>query len=142
MDDRDKRIEALGAEVERLRARLQEEGELSKEEGKAAAVSELVDLVDDCDRAIEILADQPSLQEGLRGSQKRIIARFENLGFTILGEEGDEFDPDFHEAIDVVSGPEGEIVAVHRRGWLAANGSVVRAAMVTVGKGGMSDERS
>lgn len=135
MKDTDQRIAALGAEVKRLRRRLREELEGARLAGQSDALAELFDFVDDCDRAVEILSDEPQMRGGLEGARGRIIERFASFGFSPVGEPGEDFNPEIHEAIDVDhEAPEGIISRVHRRGWLGPEGTLVRPAAVTVGK--------
>ena len=44
------------------------------------------------------------------------------------------FDPEFHEAIDKVIGPQSKIIKVHRKGYKLVN-KLLRPAMVSVGNG-------
>lgn len=135
MDDRDLRIAALGAEVERLRIRLRDERRSAEAAGRAGVVRDLFGLVDDCDRLMEILDDRPELALGLAGVREGIINRFQELGYQVRGSVGDEFDPEYHEAIDTEPGdPPGRILRVHQRGWVDSDDRLVRAARVTVSR--------
>lgn len=136
MDERDQRITALGAEVERLRGRLRDERQSAEAAGRAQVVRDLFDLVDDCDRLIAMLGDNPELAEGIAGVRERIIQRFGDLGYRTCGQAGEIFDPEVHEALDTEPGLEpGRILFVYGRGWVAEDGTLVRAARVRVSLG-------
>lgn len=104
------------------------------------ALLDLVDVVDDCDRAMELIysADQRrTIAEGIEQMRKRLLRRFEAAGLRSYGKEGEEFDPRLHEAIGAEPGygPDNSIIKVHQRGWKDASGRVVRPAVVTVCRG-------
>lgn len=127
-------------ELKRQRDRLKQEVEEAHLRGRDDAAMSLVELVDDCDRAIELMhssSDNSKVLAGVEQLRKRAIQRFEEVGLVSFGEVGDTFDPHLHEAISAEPGwaPDGSIIRVHRRGWRRENGQVVRTAMVTVCKG-------
>lgn len=98
------------------------------------ALGDLLALVDDCDRVIDLLEDKPRLREGVRGSRERILRRFEDFGYTPVGKVGERFNPHLHEAVATEpAGEAGEIVEVYRRGWQDREGNLLYPAMVVVG---------
>lgn len=122
-----------------LRRRYEREIAAAYERGRDEAVAALVDLVDDCDRALASLAAVSAPAQwclGVEQLRNRALTRFEQLGYVSFMPLGEQFDPNLHEAVavDQSPGPHGQITAVHRRGWLR-NDKVVLAATVTVRQG-------
>ena len=99
------------------------------------ALADLLSLVDDCDRLLALLEDEPRLLHGIRSSQERILRRFEDLGYRSVGEIGQHFDPEIHEAVSAdPEAPRGKISAVYRRGWVDRDGNLLYPASVVVGQ--------
>jgi molecular chaperone GrpE (heat shock protein) len=106
--------------------------------GRDEATLLLVDLVDDCDRALDIIDNDRSqdskIKDGVIQLRDRALRRFAEVGLFPFAETGDFFDPQKHNAIATEDGDgsDGTIVKIHQRGWRREDGSVVRTAMVTV----------
>lgn len=99
------------------------------------ALADLLSLVDDCDRLLALLEEEPRLSSGVRSAQERILRRFEDLGYRSVGEVGQRFDPEIHEAVSAdPDAPSGKISAVYRRGWVDREGMLIYPASVVVGK--------
>ncbi len=58
----------------------------------------------------------------------------ENYGLCQLQAEGEEFDPNFHEAICQEEGEEGKVIEELQRGYML-NDRLLRPCKVKVGKG-------
>ena len=72
--------------------------------------------------------------EGLNLSIRKFKEALESEAIREISSEGKKFDPNFHEAIDVVEGKEdGRIVAVLQKGY-TLNDKVLRPAKVKVSK--------
>jgi molecular chaperone GrpE len=106
--------------------------------GRDEATLLLVDLVDDCDRALEIINDQESqdnkITDGVMQLRDRALRRFAEVGLFPFAEKGDLFDPQRHNAIATEDGEgaDGTIIKIYQRGWRREDGSVIRTAMVAV----------
>ena len=103
----------------------------------ASVVLNFLPILDDLNRALESaeddLTDHP-LTEGVRLVQQKFNAVLEAAGVTEIAAEGETFDPNVHEAMGYVSGPEGRVVHRVERGYLLGS-RVVRPARVMVGDG-------
>ncbi|MBU6213261.1 MAG: nucleotide exchange factor GrpE [Actinomycetales bacterium] len=135
--DADARVAELVADLQRLQAeyanyrkRVDRDRDSFKEAGTAAALAELLPVLDDIERARN--------HDDLNGTFKVVAESLESaarkLGLEAFGDAGDAFDPTTHEAIahetrDDVSAP--TCVTVHQRGFRYA-GRVMRPALVTV----------
>lgn len=137
MDVRDLQIAELTADVQRIQAeysnyrkRVERDRTLVREQAVAAALAELLPVLDDIDRA--------RAHGDLEGAFKSVGEALENtvqrLGLTRFGEAGETFDPTVHEAIALESSEqvaEPTTTAVHQTGYTFA-GRVVRPAVVSV----------
>lgn len=129
-----------GDQLAYKKAREKDELREAQLRGRDEASLSLVDLVDDCDRAIDLMHasnDHSKILAGVEQLRRRSIQRFEEVGLRPFGEVGEQFDPHLHEAISTEPSlaPDGTILQVHRRGWQREDGRIVRTAMVTVCKG-------
>lgn len=98
------------------------------------ALADLLTLVDDCDRLLLLLEDEPRLRGGVQAAQERMLRRFEALGYRPLGAPGETFDPEVHEAVSTdPEAPSGKISEVYRRGWIDSEGNLLYPASVVVG---------
>lgn len=136
-----RRLADLQNEFDAYRRRSRQELEEAQARGRDDVVLKLVDLVDDCDRALELMystADHTRLLEGMKQLRDITVKRFGETGMIPFGKVGEDFDHNLHNAIAAEEGPgrDGHIVRIHQRGWKHEDGSVVRPAMVTVRKGG------
>lgn len=126
-------IERLELEIRATKINSMNEG-LAK--GQKETALALLDLVDDCDRALQVLDSDPeAMRAGVEQMRARAIQRFAGLGLESFAQVGEEFDPYLHQAIASVPGGQGGMIAeVHQRGWRNKEG-VVRTATVSVYEG-------
>jgi len=123
-------LQRLQAEYANYRKRVDRDRDSFKEAGTAAALAELLPVLDDIERA--------RTHDDLNGTFKVVAASLEasvrRLGLEAFGADGDAFDPTMHEAIahearEGITSP--TCVTVHQRGFRYA-GRVMRPALVTV----------
>lgn len=109
--------------------------ELAYIRGVNTAIEGVLDLIDDCDWALESLSENTdeTVRSGLEGMRRKMINHLEKLGFNRLDPVGEDFNPHLHQVVAVEEGPEkeGTILRVHRSGW-QRNGELARAAVVTI----------
>jgi molecular chaperone GrpE len=131
-------------EFEDARVRLRREIGKDIERGRREILADLLDVVDNLDRALDA-ARQPrastdALLQGVELVRRQFLAKLEGLGVTRIDVEEQRFDPEVHEAITTVpaSTPDddGMIVGVIRHGYRIGD-EVLRPAAVAVAK---SDE--
>ena len=122
-------LQRVKAEYDNYRKRALRDQQLAAERTKAAVVTQLLPVLDDLDRA----RSHGDLESGpLKSVADKLATAFEGLGLSGFGEEGDEFDPALHEAVQ----HEGEgthpiVGSVMRRGYKVGD-QVVRHALVGV----------
>ena len=125
----------LAAEFDNYRRRTKRESAQAAEEGKRELLERLVSLADDLDLALANADGSPdAVAEGLGLIHKRFHAILEANGVFPIESKGKKFDPERHEAFDIVTGAENEPDTVHaeiRRGYFW-NDKLLRPALVVV----------
>jgi molecular chaperone GrpE len=128
-------------EFEDARLRLRREIGKDIERGRREILADLLDVVDNLDRALDA-ARQPrattdALLQGVEMVRRQFLAKLEGLGVTRIDVEEQRFDPEVHEAVTTVpaSTPDddGMIVGVIRHGYRIGD-DVLRPAAVAVAK--------
>ncbi len=122
-------LQRVKAEYDNYRKRALRDQQLVADRTKAAVVTQLLPVLDDLDRA----RNHGDLESGpLKSVADKLATALEGLGLSGFGDEGDEFDPALHEAVQ----HEGEgthpiVGTVMRRGYKVGE-QVVRHALVGV----------
>jgi molecular chaperone GrpE len=122
-------LQRVKAEYDNYRKRSLRDQQLAAERTKAAVVSQLLPVLDDLDRA----RSHGDLESGpLKSVADKLATALEGLGLSGFGEEGDDFDPALHEAVQHEGDGTHPIVGtVMRRGYRVGD-QVVRHALVGV----------
>ena len=117
-----RRVEQERAEVARL--------------ANAALIINLLPLMDDLERALDSvdtrLAGMTWL-DGIRLIERKFQALLEMSGVTEIEADGQDFDPNVHEAVTFGEGEENKVISVVQKGY-SLGGRVLRPALVVVGK--------
>lgn len=128
------------AEFEQSRLRLRREIAKDVERGRREILADLLDVVDNLDRALDAarLPTSPdALLQGVEMVQRQFLGKLEGLGVTRIDVEGATFDPALHEAVSIVPAPslehDGRVVGVVRHGYMIG-ADVLRPASVAVAK--------
>lgn len=129
LDELKSTLQRVKAEYDNYRKRTLRDQQAIAERAKAAAVVQLLPVLDDLDRA----RSHGDLESGpLKSVADKLATALEGLGLSGFGEEGDEFDPALHEAVQHEGDGTHPIVGtVMRRGYKVGE-QVVRHAMVGV----------
>lgn len=130
LDERTEDLQRVSAEYANYRRRVDRDRQLDRELAKASIAGELLNLADDLDRA-----EQHGDLSG-EGPMKAFADKFRNtlttLKITGFGAEGEEFDPEVHEAVqDTSTGDDKVIGAVLRKGY-RLDQRLIRTAMVVI----------
>lgn len=122
-------LQRVHADFANYRKRVERDRQAVIDSAKAAVVSQLLGVLDDLDRARE----HGDLESGpLRSVSDKLIAALEGMGLKAFGTEGDDFDPDVHEAVQHDGGEGHPVLAsVLRKGYQLGE-RVLRNAMVVV----------
>ncbi|GAA0513220.1 nucleotide exchange factor GrpE [Deinococcus depolymerans] len=129
------RLARLAADFDNYRRRTQEDVAAAQGQGISKAAEALMPVYDDMDRAVTMGAAEPAkLIPGMQAVQGKILTVFSGLGLEATGKEGEAFDPQWHEALQVVPGDEDDvIVQVYQLGFRMGD-RLVRPARVVVSR--------
>jgi len=145
--EKDKQIqEYLGkyrqasSEFEEMRLRLRREISKDIERTRREILSELLEVVDNLERAIEAAKRSPSAETLLQGVdmvRRQFLSKLEGLGVKPIASNDGRFDPTVHEAVTTVpatsADQDGMIVGVIRPGYRIGE-DVLRPAAVAVAR--------
>jgi molecular chaperone GrpE len=126
-------LRRLKAELENLRKRQEKERARLARLASEGLVRELLPVLDNFERALEAGGD---IREGVRATYEQLVAVLGREGLTPVVSDGQNFDPEVHEA--VMSQPseeheEGTILQTFERGYVL-KGRPIRPAKVVVAK--------
>ena len=141
-DTKDEKIEELNAKYMRLMADFQNQKKRFDKEkadihqyANEKIVKNLLEVLDNFERALEATKDaDPSLHEGMELIFKQLMAALEKAGVSEIKALGEEFDPNFHNAVMMEETDEYEsnkVSGVMQKGY-TLNSRVIRPAMVKV----------
>ncbi len=125
------------AESYNAQKRMENEAEKAKKYALQKFVKELLDVVDNLERAITTADDNGSdkaLLEGVVLTHKSLLGVLERHGVQVIDPVGEKFDPELHEAVGIAPDAKADMVGqVLQKGYLL-NDRSIRPAMVTVGQ--------
>ncbi len=131
---------AAAAEFDEARARLRKQIAKDVERGRRAVLVELLEVVDNLDRAIDAAragGSTDALLQGVELVRQQFLAKLEGFGVTAVAALGQPFDPARHEAVTTVpvidSSQDHVVVGVVRPGY-AIGDEILRPAQVAVGR--------
>ena len=129
------------SEFEESRLRLRREISKDIERARREMLSDLLEVIDNLDRAIDAAgkaATPDALLQGVEMVRRQFLSKLESLGVKRIDSEGAHFDPVKHEAVSTVPAakPEddGRVVGIIRHGYTIGD-DVLRPASVAVSKG-------
>ncbi|MBQ4467162.1 MAG: nucleotide exchange factor GrpE [Firmicutes bacterium] len=141
-DPKDKKIEELNAKYMRLMADFQNQKKRFDKEkadiyqyANEKIVKNLLEVLDNFERALDATKDaDPSLHDGMELIFKQLMTALENAGVAEIKALGEEFDPNFHNAVMMEETDEYEsnkVSGVMQKGY-TLNSRVIRPSMVKV----------
>jgi len=140
LEERSNQYVRIGADFENFRKRTQKEKEDLEEQVKSTTITKLLPVLDNFERARSQLKPQTdaelSIHKSYQSVYKQLVDSLKSLGVSPMRPEGEEFDPNLHEALisqPTDEHPEGTILEELVRGYfLGENRRVLRHAMVKV----------
>jgi len=130
------------SEFEEARLRLRREISKDIERSRREILADLLDVVDNLDRAIDAARQAPnadSLLQGVDMVRRQFLGKLEGFGVKPIDSTNAQFDPQLHEAVSTVPAAspdqDGRIIGVVRRGYRIGD-DVLRPAAVAVAKHG------
>lgn len=146
LEEHKERTLRLAADLENTRRRAERERLDAAKYGIQKFAQDLLSVADNFSRALEVAPADPatvdaealeSFVNGIRMTERELLAVFERNGINKISPKGEKFDPNIHQAIAQVPGigePKDHVVDVAAPGFLIGD-RVVRPAMVTVSTG-------
>ena len=137
IEDLTDRLKRSMAEFENFRKRTEKEKAAMYEVGAKSVIEKILPVVDNFERGMATLKEEEAhspFAEGMDKIYKQLLTTLESLDVTVIEAVGQEFNPDFHNAVMHVEDEEaGENVVVEefQKGYLY-RGGVVRHSMVKV----------
>lgn len=132
------RVLRLQAEIANMQRSSQRERQDAAKYRSQSLAKELLDGMDNLERALdtEITSeDGKALKQGVEMVLKQFQQGFANEQIDIVDPLGEAFDPNFHQAVSIMPGEEGQdshtIIQVLQKGYIL-NDRVIRPAMVIV----------
>ncbi|WP_425429763.1 nucleotide exchange factor GrpE [Corynebacterium phocae] len=127
--ERTEDLQRLTAEYTNYRRRTQRERDAAVTSTKAQVLSQFLPLLDD----LELARQHGDLEEGpLKAFADKLLATVKSQKLEAFAAEGDDFDPEIHEAVQDLSDGEDQVVGtVLRRGYRVGD-RLVRTAMVII----------
>ena len=136
-DELNQQYVRLAADFDNYRKRQAQERESLVNYGTEAALTKLIEVLDNFERAnkaLENVEDPVKIKESFDLIQKQIYETLSKLGLEEIKAIGEEFDPNFHEAVmqtPTSEHPEHTVIAELRKGYKMGD-KVLRPTMVNV----------
>jgi molecular chaperone GrpE len=123
------------ADLQTYRRRVQGDIERARDAGLESALLPIMSVYDDLGRALAMATEPEKLIPGIQSVREGLERNLDMLGIKKVGEKGELFNPEFHEALTMVPVPEGAepgtIAEVYAVGFMK-NDKLVRPAKVVV----------
>ena len=126
----------IKAEFENYKRRNAEVTVQSFENGVAKAIEKLLPAMDSFKQAKSSIQDENTLK-GLDLVYNQITKAFEELGVTKIKALGEQFDPNYHNAVLTGNDPDkadNEIISEYQEGFIMRNDRVIRHSVVQINK--------
>lgn len=129
------------ADFDNYRKRVQKEREEYIEYGNESILKDMVVIVDNLERALDYIKNQPSnnvegLLNGVELIYKQMLSLLEKYGVRPIKAVGEKFDPFYHEVVEqeeVEEGEDGVVLREYQKGYMYKV-RVLRPSLVVVSK--------
>ena len=122
------------AEAYNAQKRMEQEADKSKRFALQKFAKELLDVVDNLERAIESAHADDPVTEGVRLTHKALLDVLNKNGVEMVDPQGEKFNADLHEAVGIDEEAEADTVGTVLQKGYSLNGRLLRPAMVRVGQ--------
>ena len=122
------------AETYNAQKRIEQEADKSKRFALQKFAKELLEVVDNLERAIESAHADDPVTEGVRLTHKALLDVLNKNGVEMVDPQGEKFNADFHEAVGIDPEVEADMVGTVLQKGYSLNGRLLRPAMVRVGQ--------
>ena len=120
------------AESYNAQRRMERETDKAKKFALQKFAKELLDVVDNLERAIANITDDAA-KEGVELTHKSLLGVLEKNGVVAVGQVGHPFNPDVHEAVGIFPDAEKDVIGQVLQKGYTLNERTLRPAMVMVG---------
>lgn len=138
LDDRTSQYMRIAADFENYRRRISKEREEQASQSKSSTITELLPVIDNFERARSQIKPQTeaemTIHKSYQSVYKQLVDCLKRLGVSAMRAEGQEFDPNLHEAVmrePTDQHPDGAVIEELVRGYMLGE-RVLRHAMVKV----------
>ncbi|WP_286741492.1 nucleotide exchange factor GrpE [Psychrobacter sp. UBA3068] len=122
------------AEAYNAQKRMEQEADKSKKFALQKFAKELLEIVDNLERAIENADANDPVAEGVQLTHKALVAVLNKNGVEAVDPQGEKFNADLHEAVGIDADAEADTVGTVLQKGYSLNGRLLRPAMVRVGQ--------
>lgn len=133
-EDENTRYMRLMADFQNYKKRVEKEKKDIYSYANEKIATELLTVLDNFERALEHEGEDKSFKEGMEMIFKQLFDVLEKAGLKEIPALGEEFDPNFHNAVmneDTDQYESGKVSGVMQKGY-TLNGKVIRPSMVKV----------
>lgn len=124
------------AESYNAQKRMEQETDKAKKFALQKFAKDLLEVVDNFERAINSAEQsdaEASVLEGLQLTHKSLLSVLTKNGLEVINPLGEKFNPDYHEAVGIFPDAEPDIVGVVLQKGYTLHGRSIRPAMVQIG---------
>lgn len=137
IEELEDRVKRQMAEFENFRKRTEKEKTAMFETGAKSVIEKILPVVDNFERGLAAVPEEEKgagFAQGMEMIYKQLMTELENMGVKPIPAVGEEFNPDFHNAVMQVESEELEsgVVAQELQKGYTYRDSVVRHSMVAV----------
>lgn len=122
------------AEAYNAQKRMEQEADKSKKFALQKFAKELLEVVDNLERAIENADASDPVAEGVQLTHKALLSVLNKNGIEVIDPQGEKFNADVHEAVGIDAGADADVVGTVLQKGYSLNGRLLRPAMVRVGQ--------
>lgn len=122
------------AEAYNAQKRMEQEADKSKKFALQKFAKELLEIVDNLERAMENADANDPVAEGVQLTHKALVAVLNKNGVEAVDPQGEKFNADLHEAVGIDADAEADTVGTVLQKGYSLNGRLLRPAMVRVGQ--------
>lgn len=131
--DAEARLTRLAADLANVRRVRDEQIERARLDERILGLLRLAEVHDDLVRALESNPDREGpWYQGHQAILANVRNAMRSAGAVEIGQPGERFDPNVHEAVGFGQGEPGTVTSVERSGWRLQEGPLVRPAQVRV----------
>lgn len=135
IDQLEDRVKRQMAEFENFRKRTDKEKQAMFDTGAKSVIEKILPVVDNFERGLDVAEDKEDpFVQGMEKIYKQFLTALDGMGVKAIEAVGNEFNPDFHNAVMHVEDEnfgENEVAEEFQKGYMYRD-SVVRHSMVKV----------